>query len=248
MRRLWLILAASSLLPTSTAADEAGRAVVEKAIRAHGGAEKVAKLRIMRIKVEGTMALAPGQPEVPFVLEDWWQMPGQYKTTASYELGGKTVSQTQAIDGQVGWLQFDGQVQNLPKEAVAEMREQKYAEDLDRLGFLADKGTEVTALGEAKVAGRAATGVVVKAQGHRDVKLYFDAESGLLVKREHGILDCATGKEVVQEVVFGGYRETGGVPHYHTLTAYRGGRKFVDAKVVEVEFFGNLDKKVFAKP
>jgi hypothetical protein len=53
---------------------------------------------------------------------------------------------------------------------------------------------------------------------------------------------------VVQEVVFGDYRETDGVPHYRTLTAYRGGKKFVDAKIVEVEFFDKLDKKVFAKP
>src|SRR5262249_13050550 len=155
------------------------RGAVEKAIKAQGGADKVARLRVMRIKLEGTMSLVPGQPAVPFVLEDWWQMPDQYKTTCQFELAGKKVQQTQALDGETGWMQFDGVTQDMPKEAAAEMREQKYAEDLDRLGFLTDKGIELTALGESKVGGREAVGVLIKSKGHREVRLWFDKESGL---------------------------------------------------------------------
>src|SRR5438874_1667629 len=107
MCRVGMIIAFCAVVPALGGADDAGRAVVEKAIQAHGGADKVAKLRVMRIKVEGTMSLAPGPPDVPFVIEDWWQMPDQYKTISRFELGGKKVSQTQAIDGQSGWLQVD---------------------------------------------------------------------------------------------------------------------------------------------
>lgn len=248
MRWLWMIVAACTMCPGVAAADEAGRAVVQRAVEAHGGPAKVAKLRVMRIKVEGAMTVAAGQPPVPLVIEDWWQIPDQYKTTSRLELDGKRVTQTQAIDGQAGWLQVGGQVQDMPKEAVAEMREQKYAEDLDRLGFLADRSFEVTSLGEARVGDRPAVGVVVKSKGHRDVKLYFDKASGRVVKREHPVLDGATGKEVVQAVVFGDYRETDGVPCYRTLTAYRDGKTFFEGRVVEVEFFERLDEKVFAKP
>jgi hypothetical protein len=248
MRQLCAAVAIAALLTAAMASDDAARGVIEKAIKAQGGADKVAKLRVARIKVEGTISLAPGQPGIPFVLEDWWQMPDQYKTTARFELGGKKVTQTQALDGQSGWMQIDGVTQTMPKEAVAEMREQKYAEDLDRLGFLAAKGIDITLLGGAKVGGREAVGVLVKAKGHRDVKLYFDKESGLLAKREHKVLDSGTGKEVTQEVVFGDYRETDGLKHYRTLTAYRDGKKWVEAKVVELEFFDRLDKKVFARP
>jgi hypothetical protein len=248
MRWLCAAITAALHVPVAMASDDAARSVVEMAIKAQGGADKVAKLRVMRIKVEGTMSLVPGQPAIPFVLEDWWQMPDQYKTTSRFELGGKKMNQTQALDGASGWVQLDGVTQDLPKEAVAEMREQKYAEDLDRLGFLADKGINLTALGESKVSGRAAAGVLIKSKGHRDVQLWFDKESGLLVKREHRVLDGGTGKEVAQEVVLSDYRETGGVKHYRALTAYRDGTKAIEAKVREVEFFDKLDKKVFAKP
>ena len=62
------------------------------------------------------------------------------------------------------------------------------------------------------------------------------------------MLDSGTGKKVTQEVVFSDYRETDGVNHYRTLTAYRDGKKIIEAKVREIELFDKLDKKVFAKP
>jgi hypothetical protein len=248
MRWFRAVSAMAALLTTAMGSDDAARDVIEKAIKVQGGADKVAKLRIMRIKAEGTMNLVPGQPAVPFIIEDWWQTPDQYKTTSRFELDGKKVSQAQALDGQTGWIQVDGGTQDMPKEAITEMREQRYAEDLDRLGFLADQGIDVTKLGESKVGDRPAVGVLIKSKGHRDVKLWFDKGNGLLVKREHRVLDNVAGKEVTQDVVFGDYREVGGVKHYHTLTAYRDGKKVIEATVREIEFFEKLDKKVFAKP
>ena len=125
------------------AQDEA-RAIVEKAIQAQGGEAKVAKLRIMRIKAEGTAALVPGQPDLPFTIEDTWQMPGRYKSSSTFQIMGKKVAQTQVIDGDKGWIHMNGQTQDLPREAVAEMKEQKYAEDLDRCAFLEERGIELS--------------------------------------------------------------------------------------------------------
>src|SRR5262249_37591377 len=116
-----LLVAASVAL----AQDEA-RAIVEKAIQAQGGETKVAKLRAMRITAEGTADLIPGQPSVPFTIEDTWQMPDRYKTSSTFQLQGKKVTQTQVINGDEGWIQTGDQVQDIPKAALAEMKEQKY--------------------------------------------------------------------------------------------------------------------------
>jgi len=161
---------------------------------------------------------------------------------------GKKFTQTQVIDGDKGWIQADGQVQDMPKDAVAEMKEQKYAEDLDRLAFLSEKGIEFSMLDEIKVEVKPAVGVLVRSKGHRDVKLYFDKTSGLLVKRAHRLLDPSSGKEVLQEVVFSDYQEKDGLKHVRKIVAFREGKKIIDARVTEITFFDKLDEKVFAKP
>jgi hypothetical protein len=250
MRKFYKAWVLCGLLITTRAAfaQDRARAIVEKAIQAQGGEAKVAKLRTMRIKVEGTTDLVPGQPNLPFTMEDTWQMPNRYKTESSFQLMGKKFNQTQVIDGEKGWIQVDGRVQDLPKDALAELKEQKYAEDLDRLRVLNEKGIELSLLDEIKVDGTPAVGVLVKSKGHRDVKLYFDKASGLLVKREQRVLDSSSGKEVRQEVVFSDYQEKDGLKHYKKIVALRNGKKLIDARVIEVELFERLDAKVFAKP
>jgi len=224
------------------------RTIVERAIQAQGGEAKIAKLKMMRIKVEGITDLIPGQPNFPIIVEDIWKMPGRYKSTSSFQLMGGAVTQIQAIDAESGWAQYNRQTQDLPKEALAEMKEQKYAEDLDRLSFLNEKGIELSPLEETKVDGKPAVGVLVKSKGHRDVKLYFDKSSGLLVKRQHKVLDPTSGKEVSQEVLFSDYQDKDGVKHYRKIVAYRDGKKLFEGKVTELEFFDKLDDKVFARP
>jgi hypothetical protein len=242
------ILCAFVASPSSAGAQDTAREVIERAIKSQGGAAKVAQFRTMRIRVEGTAELVPGQPKVALIMEDTWQMPDRYKSTSTVSLGGQKITQTQVIDGEKGWVQVGDTIQDMPKEALAEMKEQKYGEDLDRLGFRNDKGLELSLVDEVKVDGKPAVGVLVKSRGHRDVKLYFDKETGLLAKREHKVLDPATGKEVLQEVVFGDYQEKDGLKHYKSITAYRDGKKLIEAKVTEIEFLKKVDAKVFAKP
>ena len=145
MRKTFILVLCSLLLSASLAfGQDKPQAIVERGIQAQGGEAKIAKLRTMRIKVEGTTDLIAGQPNFPITVEDIWKMPGRYKSISKFQFMGNAVTQIQAIDGDTGWGQFNGQTQDLPKEALAEMKEQKYAEDLDRLSFLNDKGTSAT--------------------------------------------------------------------------------------------------------
>jgi len=241
-------LTAILLVTVPAAADDKARATIEKAILAQGGPDKVAKLRSMRIKAEGKTDLIPGQPGAAFTIEDVWQMPDKYRTSATFTVMGMKVTQSQVLDGDKGWAEVNGQVTDVPTEVSAEIREQKYAEDLDRLGFLKDVDKELSVVEDAQVNGKPAVGVRVKAKGHRDVTLYFDKATGLLAKRAHPVLDAASGKEVMQEVVFADYADQAGVKHYKTITVFRDGKKVIEAKVTEVEFLDKVDPKLFAKP
>jgi hypothetical protein len=242
-----LLVLAGFLSPDSLVyGEDKPEAIVEKAIEAQGGAAKVAKLRTMRIKVEGTIDMIAVKLNVPFTLEDSWQMPGRYKTTTTLQLVGKNSTQTFVLDGDKGWAEVDGKVEDLPTEAIAELREQKYSEDLDRLGFLNEKGYELTRLDEVKINDKPAVGLLIKSKGHRDVKLYFDKETALLVKRESKLVEGST--EITQEVFFSDYHEKDGLKHYRKIAAHRDDKVVIEAKVTELEFVDKFEDKVFAKP
>lgn len=229
------------------------KAIIEKAIAAHGGEASVAKLKTVRIKVKGKQAL-PGRGDVPFTLEDAWQLPNQYRTEVGLEVNGKTITQILTLNGEKGWISINGQSQEMDPKTIAEMKEQLYAESLDKLFPLraaivepATKGYEMTTLEERKIDEKDAVGIKVASQGHKDVSLYFDKTSGLLVMRAHRIQDT-TGKEVLQEVFFRDFKELDGLKHFQKIIAYRNGQKVIEGEVVEVKFFDKLDEKLFGKP
>jgi hypothetical protein len=61
-------------------------AIIEKAIAAHGGQERLAGLKATRMRASGTVNL--GAP-VPFVWEITWQSPKQIKIAAELEAAGQ---------------------------------------------------------------------------------------------------------------------------------------------------------------
>jgi hypothetical protein len=234
------------LAPAALASDDAARAVVDKGIKAQGGAIKLERRRWIRIMLHGTAKLPTTDAPVQFIMEEWRKMPDQYENTVYFHSNGQMHIQRQTLDGKNG---FDSATTRpMSREVAAEMLARKQATDLDRLDFLSDKDCQVTSIPDAKVEGRDAAGVLVQPKGRREVKLYFDKETGLLVKREYKMLDSATGKQTTQEVIFGDYRKTDGVKRYQKLTAYRDGEKFMDARVIEMKVYDDPGPGPFYAP
>ena len=243
MRLLWLIFVAGWFLTPKIFAEDAARAIVEKAIKAHGGPQNLAKLRVMRFKATGKI-LVPGSPDRPVVIERCWQTPDRYKSSIHYAVLGKQTDLVGVLNGDQAWLQFNERVLPMDKTSRKEFEEQRYAEGLDRLEFLEKKGVELSRFEKMDVGGQPAVGVLVQSKGHWDVKLYFDTETGLLVKRERN----KTKGGFIEDAEFGDYRKVDGIPRYRTLTISQNGKKFMELKEVQFEFPDKFDPKVFAKP
>src|SRR5262245_36838718 len=113
----FLSLAVLLVCTPSLLADET-RALVENAIKAHGGEAAVAKLRTMRIRVEGKMDLARGESATKFTIEDVWQMPDKYRTQGEYTSSGMKATQTEVLDGDKGWAEVNGNVLDIAKDAL----------------------------------------------------------------------------------------------------------------------------------
>src|SRR5262249_10151362 len=138
---------------------------------------------------------------------------------------------TQVVNGDKVWRKMlDGDAEEIKdKDKIAEVKEDRYVEQVrSLLPLIKDKEFKFEPLGEVKVEDKPAVGVLVKHKGHKDVNLYFDKKSGLLVKVEQTVKDEATDKDIMQETILSDYKEIGGVKHSMKMVVNREGKKYLD--------------------
>jgi hypothetical protein len=228
-----------------SAAQDDVRSIIDKALKAHGGAERLAKVTSAQSKSKGTLHILDG---FKYTSESFVQLPNQVKTVMQLEVNGMNITQIQILDGDKAWIHVNGKTEELQDKLLNEMKEGFYAERIASLTPLKDKEYQLSPLGSAKVDGREAVGVRVASKGHRDINLFFDKESGLLVKVEHRALDALTKQEVSQEEILSDYKDYAGIKRPGKALVLHDGKKFLDAEVTEFKIVDKFDPGVFAKP
>jgi hypothetical protein len=184
MRKLLGVWCVAGLLAGGAVrADDAAdaKAVLDKAIAAHGGADNLAKNKAVTMQIKGKLhgVAADG---VDFTGDIASQLPDRLRFAMDLTVMGTDLKITQVVKGDKGWLAVNGMVMELSKEQMAEAKEQMYVAGVTRLVALRDKAYKLSPLGEAKVEGKDAVGLRVEHKDHRDVSLYFDKKTGLLLK------------------------------------------------------------------
>jgi len=225
------------------AADEA-QAIIEKAIKAHGGIEKLSKDRALQTKSKGTIDVAGG---ITYTQETSLQS-GKFKDVMQLSVAGMDITVTTVYDGTNAWLNANGTTQELKDKLLEEVKEAAFTTKLGKMVFLKDKSVELSPLGEVKVQDRPAVGIKVVTKGHRDLNMYFDKESGLLAKMERQAFDAMNQKEVPEERIVLEYQEVEGLKVAKRVLINRDGKKFMEAEVLDVKFPDKLDDSEFAKP
>jgi hypothetical protein len=217
------------------------RAIIAKAIKAGGGAEKLAKYQAMTWKEKGTYyGMGAG---LPYTGSYAVQLPHQFRM----EIEG---FMTIVLNGDKGWITEGGIAREMSKEQVAEQKEGLHASSVGTLlPLLKDKAYALTALGATEVEKQPAVGVKVAHKDHRDVALFFAKDTGLLIKAEYRVkAEEQGGQEVKQEVFYADHRGSDGVKVPMKITIKRDGKLYVDAEFHELKAEGKLNDSVFAKP
>jgi hypothetical protein len=205
-----LLLALTLLGPPAAAgAEEAPRAVIERAVKALGG-EEVLKRRVgVRMKLKGKFFISPDGPAQEFPLEgETLTQPGpRSRLTFHIDLLGNKVDAIIVLDGAKSWQSSYGRVRDLGPEERKSMGLSTYADRVTSLlPLLKDKDFTLAALGEEKVEGRPAVGVKVSSKDRPDVRLHFDRESSLLVKYAYRSQAPGEVMERLHETILGDYR------------------------------------------
>jgi hypothetical protein len=248
-----VVLSVAFLLP-ARADDKPSEAqvVVNKAITAMGGADRIAKLPATTFKCEGSLT-GPARGKGDFTGTWSIMLPDKYRAEMELKVLAPphTESSTLVVNGDTAWLKdpIRKMVELAPPETVQGVRmELGVLMLVNHLTALESKDIELAQSGEAKIDKRAAIGVKVKRKDLPDVDIFFDKETNLPVKTELRVKDPRTGKEAVHSFLLDNYKEADGVKHFTKLTFLQDEKEVMVLELSEVKRLKTLDAKVFEMP
>jgi hypothetical protein len=224
----------------------AARELVDKAIRAQGAEALLAKFPAVTARMKGTFYGLGAAIE--FTGEMLTQGADQQKVVIDTEVGGQKLRVSHIVNRDKAWIQYNDQTMELEGEDLAEAKEQAYSEWVSTLVPLKDQAFTLAIVGEASIDNRPAMGITASSKDHRDVNLYFDKETGLLVKTETRVKDETTAQEVTEETFLSEYKEAQGMKQPMKFVVKRDGKLYVEGEISDYQLTEKLDDGVFGKP
>jgi hypothetical protein len=250
LRKFVPLLGLLILLTTAerSRAQDEPKSIIEKAIKAHGGEENLAKMNMVSMKTKGNVDIQG--IAATFVDETLALMPNKMRSTAVVEVMGMKLTLTHVYDGKKAWVIINEKmVMDVDGDQLKALQDSAYASRVELLfPLVKDQEFELSKLPEQKIKGKAAVGVKVKAKGQRDMELYFDKESGLLIKSSRQSLESAAMKDVLQETYYSDFKEFHGVMHATKAVVDHDGKKFMNVEVTDIKPLDKIDPKEFARP
>jgi hypothetical protein len=238
-------LALLCLLPLRLHAQE--EALLDKAVQALGGAERLGKLDAVRWKAKGT-AFADNK-EIGLTVEAQAVALDRARFDVDVLVDNKTISLRVGWAQGKGWAGFEQRAEDLPADAFKLVTANWYALRVAQMmSPLQGKGVKLSPLGELKINDRPAVGLKAAAKDRPELDLYFDRETGLPVRCAFLAREGDDKPEVAYEFHFGDYKEFDGLKHFTKLVVHRDGKKFMDIDVSEVKPGEKADDSTFARP
>jgi len=230
------------------AQDDELRALVTQAIKAHGGKEALKKYQAAQAKYKGDVDVQGVQAKVEG--EIFVSYAGRMKNVIEVEVNNMKIKIQQGYDGKALWMDIMGMVQEIKdKDAIAEMQEGMYAEQVANLVDLEDKAFKLSRVGEMKIMGKDAVGIRVSKEGKRDVNLWLDKASHMLLKSEHRGKDpFGQQPEANEEKYYKDYKPVMGIQTPHTMEVHRDGQKLIAMELSDMRYHEKLDDTYFTKP
>ena len=250
IRKASLVLTAAlgagavSAVCADDAADAKG--IIEKAIKAMGGAEKLDKMQSYTSKMKGkvfVMGLDIDLKATSTVSGD------RMRIESDIEVMGMQIKQLQIFNKDQGWIVTNDMKMDMTDDMVASIKERVYSSRVGRLTpLLKDKDFKLSVIGESKVEGQDAIGIRVECKGHSDTSVYFDKKTHFIVKTERREKDPMGGTEFNAENFLSDYKEVDGLKMAQKIKVIHDGKEFLNADVLEYKAETDVSDTLFAKP
>jgi hypothetical protein len=242
-----LLAAAVSLVGTPGRADEAQvKQILDKAIQALGGAEKLSKAEAFTWKSKGKLTIEGNQNEVS--TEATVQGLDHFQSIFEGEFNGNKVKGLAILNGDKGWRKVGDQNMDMDPDALKNEKRAVYLMVVPVMIVpLKSKGFKVETAPDETVKGKPAAVLKVTGPDGKDFTLFFDKESGLPVRLVAKVIGWR-GEEYVQDAAFSDYRDFGGFKKAAKTSIKRDGEDFLEAEVTEFKVLDKVPADTFAEP
>ncbi len=236
----------SGLCVTARADDKDAQAILDKAIKALGGEEKLKKVEAFTVKTKGTINFGGNESDYKGTLTA--RGLEHLRRESEMEINGESRTFLMIVAGDKGWMKFGDEPREMEDEALANWKRRAYLELLPvTIVPLKGKGFKAEAASEEKVDGKPAAGVKVTGPDGKDFTIYFDKESGLPVKQVAKV-NGFQGNETTEETTFKNYKDFGGIKKATRVETLRDGEPFIKGDVTEFKVLDKVDPKAFDEP
>lgn len=221
-KKLVLSLCAAALLAVSASAQTADE-LIDKNIKAKGGADKLKAVQSMKV----TAKMKMGPMEAPVTITK--KRPENFRI--EFTIQGMTG--VQAYDGTTGWAVMPFMGKKEPEQMSAEMLKE-FKEEADFDGPMMDyktKGNKVEYLGKEDVQGTPAYKLKVTTKDGSESTVYLDADSYLEIKTASK--RKIQGQEVESETTLGDYKEVGGLLFPMSIESHAKGHEGAQSITIE---------------
>jgi hypothetical protein len=222
------------------------QAVLDKAIKALGGAEKLGAIKAATWKSKGTISF--GGSDNPFEMVTTVQGLEHSRAELEGEFGGNKFMAVTVLSGDKGWRKFGDMGGELEKDALANEKQSLYLQIVPMtIVPLKGKGFKVESAGTEKVGDKPASVLKVTGPDGKEFKLFIDKESGLPVKQVAKVVGFM-GDEYTQESSFSKYKDFNGVKKATKIENKRDGEKFIEQEISDFKPLEKVDPKTFTEP
>ena len=232
--------------------DAEARAIIDKAIKAHGGADKLSQFKAVSAKWVGKHKV-----ENMFYWDAvrvvTYEMPDKIRFDFEVENPkGGTFAFSRVVNGKRGWQGSVRGTRDLKEVEVAQIVDELYAHWPASMVPLKDKGFEFSPVGNSTVDGKDAVGVRVSCKGRPDVNLFFDKKTGLAIKSDRRAKDPGTNQEYTAESIYRDHKAFQGVMWPTNRLDRRDGKDLEENsgrfELSEFQAHDKLEEKSLARP
>jgi hypothetical protein len=221
-------------------------AILDKAIKAVGGEEKLKKLDAMSWKANGAITFNGNSNN--FTSEVTVQGLDHYRLDLEGELNGNPIKVKVVVDGKKGWRKFGDEAMEMDEDSLANEKRRVYLQVIPtRLSVLKDKAYKLEAADEQKVGDKPAAGIKVTGPDGKDFTIYFDKESGLPVRVVAKVIGFDQ-QEHTEDTTIKDYKDVDGIKKAMKSETKSDGEDFIKTEITGFKALDKVDAKTFSEP